>query len=83
VHGATRALDEVDVLSGQLDTYHLFHATRAQLLRALHRDVEARAADQRALSLTTNPAERRVIERRLGLEDFSPQPSAEQLQNRR
>ena len=40
-----------------LDRYHLFHATRAELLRALGHPDEARAADQRALALTANPAE--------------------------
>ena len=45
--------------------YHLFHATRAELLRDLGRPDEARAADRRALELTDNPAERALLERRL------------------
>ena len=65
VHGATAALAEVDTLGGALSDYHLFHATRAQLLRALARDDEATAEDRRAFALATNPAERAVIEQRL------------------
>jgi RNA polymerase sigma-70 factor (ECF subfamily) len=66
VAGPAAALNEVDVLAGELDSYRLFHATRAQLLRALERNQEARAADARALALATNPAERALIEQRLG-----------------
>ncbi len=65
VRGARAALDEVDLLAHQLDRYHLFHATRGELLRALGRPAEARAADRRALALTENPAERALLERRL------------------
>jgi RNA polymerase sigma-70 factor (ECF subfamily) len=49
-----------------LKNYHLFHATRAQLLRVLGRNQDARTADARALALATNPAERALIEQRLG-----------------
>ena len=45
--------------------YHLCHATRAQLLGALGRVAEAVAADERALALTTNEAERRLLATRL------------------
>jgi predicted RNA polymerase sigma factor len=48
-----------------LDDYHLFHATRADLLRQLGDPDEARAADRRALVLTTNPAERAVLQQRI------------------
>jgi predicted RNA polymerase sigma factor len=65
VLGAQVALDEVDALADELDRYHLFHATRAELLRALCRSVEARRADERALGLTANPAERALLEQRL------------------
>jgi RNA polymerase sigma-70 factor, ECF subfamily len=51
--------------SGQLDNYYLFHASRADLLRRLHRLDEARAAYTRALSLTTNHVEQNYIRRRL------------------
>ncbi|MGH7920317.1 MAG: RNA polymerase sigma factor [Candidatus Dormibacteraceae bacterium] len=59
------ALDEVEALAGPLDRYHLFHATRAELLRATGRPYQARLADQRALDLTSNPAEQAVLAQRL------------------
>jgi RNA polymerase sigma-70 factor (ECF subfamily) len=65
VAGSERALAEVEQLAAVLDDYHLFHAVRAHLLRAEGRLVEARIADRRALELTTNIAERAVIEARL------------------
>ncbi len=65
VAGPARALAEVDALADDLDRYHLFHATRAQLLRELERPDEARAADRRALELTENPAERALLKGRL------------------
>lgn len=65
VAGAERALAEVDALADDLDRYHLFHATRAELLRELGRTADARAADRRALELTDNPAERTLLQRRL------------------
>lgn len=65
VAGPEPALAEVDALADDLDRYHLFHATRAQLLRELGRTADARAADQRALELTENPAERTLLQRRL------------------
>jgi RNA polymerase sigma-70 factor (ECF subfamily) len=65
VAGPAEALREVDALGGDLDGYHLFHATRAELLRGLGRAGEARAADERALTLTGNPAERSVLRQRL------------------
>jgi len=67
VQGPQAALVEVDALAGQLGGYHLFHATRAELLRALGRTADARAADERALELTENPAERALLERRLAI----------------
>jgi RNA polymerase sigma-70 factor, ECF subfamily len=39
--------------------------TRAELLRRLGRNVEARTACQRALALVHDEAERRLLERRL------------------
>jgi len=66
VVGPAPALEEVDALEGELRNYHLFYATRAQLLRALGRNQDARTADARALALATNPAERALIEQRLG-----------------
>ena len=66
VAGPEHALREVDALADDLDGYHLFHATRAELLRELGRGDEAREADRRALALTENPAERALLEKRLG-----------------
>jgi RNA polymerase sigma-70 factor (ECF subfamily) len=63
--GPKDAMAELDTLSGALDRYHLFHATRAELLRELGRPEEARAADRRALELTANPAEQAMLRRRL------------------
>jgi RNA polymerase sigma factor (sigma-70 family) len=65
VAGSERALVDVDALADDLDRYHLFHATRAELLRELGRPDEARAADRRALELTENPAERALLQKRL------------------
>jgi len=65
VAGPERALADVEALADDLDRYHLFHATRAELLRELGRPDEARAADRRALELTENPAERALLQRRL------------------
>lgn len=65
LEGPAVALADVDALAGDLERYHLLHATRAELLRALGRPDEARAADQRALELTENPGERALLERRL------------------
>ncbi len=65
VMGPEKALSEADTLAPLLDRYHLLHATRAEFLRALSRHDEARRADERALGLTGNPAERALLEQRL------------------
>jgi RNA polymerase sigma-70 factor, ECF subfamily len=52
-------------VSGELHSYYLFHAARADLLRRLSRKSEALAAYQRALSLTANAVERRFLRRRI------------------
>jgi predicted RNA polymerase sigma factor len=69
-----RALADLDRVSGALRGFHLFHAIRAEVLRALGRDDEAYAADRTALGLTANDAERRLLQTRLrrrGLDDGS------------
>ena len=48
-----------------LDDYRYYHSTRADLLRRLGRDDEARAAYGRALELTAPGPEQRFLERRL------------------
>jgi RNA polymerase sigma-70 factor, ECF subfamily len=50
---------------GELRTYHLAHAARADLLRRLGRAEEAATAYDRAIALTTQEPERRFLERRL------------------
>jgi RNA polymerase sigma-70 factor (ECF subfamily) len=65
--GPQAALAEVEPLAGQLDGYRLFHAVRAELLTDLGRHEQARAANERALALAANPAERELLTRRLSL----------------
>jgi RNA polymerase sigma-70 factor (ECF subfamily) len=65
VRGAAAALEDVDRLAPALRHYRLFHATRAELLRDLGRLADARLADEQALSLTSNRAERALLEQRL------------------
>jgi len=50
---------------GDLDSYHLFHATRADLLRRNGATQEAARSYQRALELVTNESERRFLKGRL------------------
>ena len=63
--GPAPALRELELLQSALDGYHLYHATRAELLADLGRSAAAREARLRALELTANPAERALISRRL------------------
>jgi len=63
--GPQVAMTELDVLAGDLDRYHLYHATLADLWRDLGRPDEALAADRRALELTANPAEQAVLQERI------------------
>jgi RNA polymerase sigma-70 factor (ECF subfamily) len=65
VEGAGVALVELDGLAETLAGYHLWYAVRAHLLRELGRPAEAAAADRRALGLTANEAERRLLNLRL------------------
>ena len=59
VAGPAAALDTVDQLD--LADYHLYHATRADLLRRLDREDEARAAYDEAIALAENTAERTFL----------------------
>lgn len=70
VAGPAEALAAVDMLAGALGRYHLLHATRADLLRALGRTPEAKEADLRAIALTANPAERELLRERIVDEGF-------------
>lgn len=65
VQGPAAALAEVDAVGEALADYHLWHATRAELLRDLGHAEQARAADERALALAANPAERSLLRQRL------------------
>jgi RNA polymerase sigma-70 factor (ECF subfamily) len=49
----------------KLDHYYLYHASRADLLRRLHRKDEAISGYRRALALTTNQVEQQFLRRRL------------------
>jgi RNA polymerase sigma-70 factor (ECF subfamily) len=62
--GPAVALAQVDRLP--LEGYHLWHATRAELLRRLGRSADARAAYDAALALIDNEAERAYLARRRG-----------------
>jgi RNA polymerase sigma factor (sigma-70 family) len=64
VDGPEVALAEIDRLARVLDSYHAFHAARADLLRRLGRGGESRAAYDRAIGLAGNPAERAYLTRR-------------------
>jgi RNA polymerase sigma-70 factor (ECF subfamily) len=57
--GPAVALAEVDALD--LDGYHLYHATRADLLRRLGRRADAEAAYDQAIALAGNAAERAFL----------------------
>ena len=63
VRGPAAGLADIDLLD--IDGYHLFHATRADLLRRLGRLGEAAEEYTVALSLVRNEAERRFLEDRL------------------
>jgi RNA polymerase sigma-70 factor (ECF subfamily) len=52
-------------LAVALDSYQLFHAVRAELHRRLGQWADAAAGYQRALALATQPAEVRLMQRRL------------------
>jgi RNA polymerase sigma-70 factor (ECF subfamily) len=63
--GPAAALAIVEGLAEPLADYHLFHATRADLLRRLGRRAEAVEAYERAQALTDNEPERRFLARRI------------------
>jgi RNA polymerase sigma-70 factor (ECF subfamily) len=63
VAGPDAALALVDTLD--LNSYHLFHAIRADLLRRLGRRTEAVQAYEAAIERTANTTERDFLQRRL------------------
>jgi RNA polymerase sigma-70 factor (ECF subfamily) len=64
VAGPSAGLSAVDALAADLGRYHLFHATRADLLRRLDRRTEAADAYTAAIGLVTNDAERHFLHTR-------------------
>ena len=67
VEGPGPALAILDRITagGELENYHLLHATRADLLRRQGSLAEAAVSYERALALTGNESERRFLARRL------------------
>ena len=65
--GIEEGLKRIDELgrTGALESYYLFHAARADLLRRLNRYKEAAAAYQQAATLATNATEQEFLQRRL------------------
>ena len=63
IDGSEEALELIDKLP--LDDYRYFHSTRADFLRRLGRNTEARIAYGRALALTQSEPERRFLEGRM------------------
>jgi RNA polymerase sigma-70 factor (ECF subfamily) len=74
VRGPSAGIAAVDDLrSSGLDSYYLFHATRADLLRRLGRTTEAAAAYATARALATNPVEQAFLDsQRATLTRFDP-----------
>jgi RNA polymerase sigma-70 factor (ECF subfamily) len=66
VEGPAEAIALLDDLDLVLDGYHLFHASRADLLRRLGRPADAARAYARAADLATSDAERAFLAARLG-----------------
>ncbi len=62
--GPLAGLSVLDAVTG-LDHYHLFHATRGELLLRAGRADESVQPFERARSLTENPAEQRHLDRRV------------------
>jgi RNA polymerase sigma-70 factor (ECF subfamily) len=65
--GPLEGLRIVDTIldRGDLQDYHLAHATRADLCRRLNRTAESRISYEQAIRLATQGPERRFLERRL------------------
>jgi RNA polymerase sigma-70 factor (ECF subfamily) len=65
VEGPRAALGLVDGLRAELDSFHVLHAVRADLLRRLGRRPEAMAVCEAALAVAGNAAEAAFLRRRL------------------
>jgi RNA polymerase sigma-70 factor (ECF subfamily) len=73
VDGPQAGLDIIDGLP--LGDYRYFHSTRADFLRRLGRNTEARVAYGRALELTDHIPERRYLEGRM--DELSPRANSD------
>jgi RNA polymerase sigma-70 factor (ECF subfamily) len=51
--------------TGELESYYLYHAARADILRRMHRQNEALQEYKRALALTSNTVEQGYLRRRI------------------
>jgi RNA polymerase sigma-70 factor (ECF subfamily) len=65
--GPAKGLDCIRTAMRQcnLNDYHLAHAAHADMLRRLGRSEESRSSYQRALELSSQPAERRFLQMRI------------------
>jgi RNA polymerase sigma-70 factor (ECF subfamily) len=65
--GPLAGLDLINAIlsRGELGSYHLAHAARADFCRRLGRTAEPRLSYERAINLTHQEPERRFLERRL------------------
>jgi RNA polymerase sigma-70 factor (ECF subfamily) len=65
--GLEQGLVEIERIgsAAQLDSYHLFHGARAEILRRLGRRVEAERSYRIAMTLTENEVERAFLRRRI------------------
>jgi RNA polymerase sigma-70 factor, ECF subfamily len=65
-YGAAEGLAAMEDLAEDLDEYQPFHVARSEMLRELGADSEAELSLKRALELTSNEAERRFLEEKVG-----------------
>jgi RNA polymerase sigma factor (sigma-70 family) len=65
IGGPEAALREVEATAPLLSRYHLYHATRAALLRELGRLTEADLEEAEAIRLTQNSAEKELMAKRM------------------
>ncbi len=65
--GLERGLREIERLGevSELESYYLFHAARADILRRLGRNAESAKAYEQAMSLTDNSVERAYLKKRM------------------
>jgi len=65
--GLEKGLDEIDRLGGasELESYYLYHAARADILRRLGRHEEALSSYREAMDLTENAVEKAFLRRRI------------------